>query len=160
MSLGVYLTTAIALVKHGDYVSSEESFNDSLRQSECGETTEDFEGPTQRFLIVVTILWSLISLIGVLANLIVISVMVCGSKLTSATQYFIINLAISDLVFLTTCPTMALVNLHGLINYDRLPQFLGKVICKLDYFSTHVSVFITCLTLMSMTFGKLKTLTA
>jgi hypothetical protein len=59
------------------------------------------------------------------------------------------------MLFLTICPTLALINLHGVIIYNHLPQFIGKVLCKSDYFSTHVTVFITCLTLLSMTFGKI-----
>ena len=92
-------------------------------------------------LLTFTIVWSLISFIGILANLSVVAVMLCGSKLTSATQYFIINLAISDTLFLAICPTLALVNLHRVIIYDHLPTFFAKVICKSDYFSTHVSTF-------------------
>jgi hypothetical protein len=123
--------------------------------SECDAVNDESAiGPSNRFLWIITFLWAFISLVGILANLVVILVMICGSKLTSATHYFIINLAASDLVFLLTCPTLALVNLHDLIDYSRLPQILGKIICKFDYFSSHLSVFITCLTLMSMTFGK------
>ncbi len=97
---------------------------------------------SSRMLLTFTILWSLISFIGIFANLSVVAVMLCGSKLTSATQYFIVNLAISDTLFLAICPTLALVNLHRVIIYDHLPTFFAKVICKSDYFSTHVNIFI------------------
>jgi hypothetical protein len=134
--------------------TSDDSLMINSTNGECDIVNDDFKGPSKNFLVIITILWSVISLIGILANLVVILVMICGSKLTSATHYFIINLAVSDLVFLLTCPTLALVSLHKLINYNHLPKILGKFICQFDYFSSHVSVFITCLTLMSMTFGK------
>ena len=159
-----YTTTAISTLFE-IYFKTDEQLNDLEFMSddgqmingtsgECDAMNDEFKGPSDNFLLIITILWSVISLIGILANLVVILVMICGSKLTSATHYFIINLAASDLVFLLTCPTLALVNLHGLINLNDLPQILGKIICKFDYFSSHVSVFITCLTLMSMTFGE------
>jgi hypothetical protein len=94
---------------------------------------------SQPLLLTFTIVWSLISFIGIFANIGVFTVMLCGPKLTP-TQYFIINLAISDTLFLTICPTLALINLHGVIIYDHLPSFLAKAICKSDYFSTHVTL--------------------
>jgi hypothetical protein len=93
---------------------------------------------SQPLLLLITIVWSLISLIGILANISVFTVMLCGSKLTP-TQYFIINLAISDTLFLAICPALLLINIHGVIIYDHLPSFLAKAICKSDYFSTHVN---------------------
>jgi hypothetical protein len=155
--------------------------NDSLSNSYESENAfeEDLDNDLMihYFLLTITILWILIASVGVMANLIVICVMVCGTKLTSATQYFIINLAISDLLFLIICPTLALINLHRVIISNHFPEFLVKILCKLDFFSSHVSnlskrdcfrhffqqtnflifkmiVFITCLTLMSMTFDR------
>ena len=89
--------------------------------------------------IVVSIVWPLIEIVGVLANAAVLIVMLCASRLTSATQYFIVNLALSDLLFLVICPTLALMNYHQLIIYEKLPQLVGDILCKLDYYSTHVS---------------------
>ena len=115
--------------------------NSSLNQS-VDENSESPDLLSVPVLLTFTIVWSLISFIGILANLSVVGVMLCGSKLTSATQYFIINLAISDTLFLTICPTLALINMHHVIIYDHLPSFLAKAICKSDYFSTHVSCLI------------------
>jgi hypothetical protein len=84
------------------------------------------------------IVWSIILVVGVLANGCVLLVMLSSSNFTSATHYFIINLALSDLIFLIICPTLALFNFYNFIFYDRLPEFLGQIICKMDYFSTHV----------------------
>lgn len=117
--------------------------NDSLINSYESENEfeEDLDNDVMihYFLLTITVLWILIASVGVMANLIVICVMVCGTKLTSATQYFIINLAISDLLFLIICPTLALINLHRVIISNHFPEILVKILCKLDFFSSHVS---------------------
>lgn len=153
MSLKHILKANTTLMDHDKMwpIPNNSNFNSSYFED---YSNEPMAMMNPKFLLLITILWSLISIIGIFANLCVIAVMLCGSKLTSATQYFIVNLAISDMLFLTICPTLALINLHGVIIYNHLPQFIGKVLCKSDYFSTHVTVFITCLTLLSMTFGK------
>lgn len=109
------------------------------------EYEEDFLSISKdpKFIFVTTALWILIQFIGILANLCVISVTFCSSRKKSATQYFITNLAISDSLFLLISPTLALTNMNDLINYDEFPHILAEIICKTDYFLTHVcSVYI------------------
>jgi hypothetical protein len=91
-------------------------------------------------LLLFTILWILIAVVGILANTCVISVMLFSAKLTSATQYFIINLAISDILFLAICPTLVSINVHKLISFEQMPSLLAKLVCKADYFSSHVFI--------------------
>lgn len=91
------------------------------------------------FLLVTTILWASIALIGILANICVIFVASCSSGKKSATHYFITNLAFSDMLFLLVSPTLALFNLHQFISFDGLPLLLGKIICKCDYYLSHVT---------------------
>lgn len=92
-----------------------------------------------RMKIANTIIWSLIAISGILANGTVLVVMFMASKLTSATQYFIINLALSDLIFLTICPSFLIIN-NQINVYKYMPVLFGTLICKLDYFLTHVSL--------------------
>lgn len=100
---------------------------------------EPFISENRAFLLTTTILWVSIAFIGVLANICVISVASCSSVKKSATYYFITNLAFSDMLFLLISPTLALFNLHQLITLGGLPELLGKVICKTDYYLSHVS---------------------
>ncbi len=88
--------------------------------------------------IIFTILWSLIAIFGILSNGCVLFVLLSNKKDLKVTQYFIINLAISDLLFLIICPSFSIINYNNIIIFDHLPEFLGAFICKLDYFSTHV----------------------
>lgn len=90
------------------------------------------------FLFITSIIWVTISVIGILANMCVILVMFCSSTKKSATHYFITNLAFSDMFFLLISPTLAILNLNNSINFNQMPHFLGKLICKADYYLSHV----------------------
>jgi hypothetical protein len=116
-------------------------FNDSSQLFYDNQTdAETFEAIGQpRNLLLFTILWTLIAIVGILANSVVVVVMVFSAKLTSATQYFIINLAISDILFLAICPTLVLINVHKLISFEAMPELVAKLLCKADYFSSHVN---------------------
>lgn len=107
--------------------------------SETNETLA-IEFPDIPHLLFFTIIWPLITGVGILANMCVIVVMLMSAKLTSATQFFIVNLAISDILFLTICPTLVLFNMHRVIELDNLPALLAKLICKADYFLSHVYI--------------------
>jgi predicted branched-subunit amino acid permease len=72
-------------------------------------------------------IWSLISIIGILANGTVLAVIFLQSKLSSATQYFIVNLALSDLLFLAICPIFLMINYQTGF-YKYLPLILGNII--------------------------------
>jgi hypothetical protein len=122
--------------------------NDSLQNIDDLETIE-FE-LTTNFILLLNILWSLIIIFGVSANSFVLGVLICGSRLTSTTQYFIINLATSDITFLLICPTVSLFHYNN-INLNYLN---GKLFCKFSYLLTHITAFTTCLTLMSMTLDR------
>lgn len=73
-----------------------------------------------------SIIWGIIAIIGIFANGTVLVVIFLASKLTSATQYFIINLALSDLIFLAICPTFLIMNYQTRI-YNHLPFILGML---------------------------------
>lgn len=155
---------------------SEISCNDEIFSNNLNTTT--------------SIIWGIIAIIGIFANGTVLVVIFLASKLTSATQYFIINLAISDLIFLAICPTFLIMNYQTKI-YNHLPLLLGRLYFKLYFiklsyfcyfrkiylqtrlffnacnykinknnlkrflkFKFKLTVFITCLTLTSMTFDR------
>lgn len=83
-----------------------------------------------------TILWPIISFIGILANLSVIFVL--PTKKQKPTDYFCLNLAISDLFFLILCPSMLLIDINQIDIYNNLPFFLSNIVCKSNYFLTYV----------------------
>ena len=88
---------------------------------------------------VMSITWSAIAVVGILSNACVLFVMLCNTRILTVTQYFIINLALSDMVFLIICPTFTIISYNQIIIFDHIPDLMGSFFCKLDYFSTHVS---------------------
>lgn len=123
-------------------MSLNEEANDSNISDDYYVVAENGGPPVMndpKFLVATTVVWLAISFVGIAANLCVIVVtFCCWSIKKSATQYFITNLAISDMLFLLISPTLALINLHDLISFNHLPYFVGVVICKADYYLTHV----------------------
>ena len=115
-----------------------EKLNNQTNSTENEELFEDWNniGFSYKLNLAITIIWSIILIIGVLANGCVLLVMLCASQLKTATQYFIFSLASSDLLFLLICPTMALVGYNFHSHYS---DFLGLFLCKLSYGLTHVS---------------------
>nr|QVK45766.1 G protein-coupled receptor [Proales similis] len=128
--------------------------SDQFTGNSSGEQSDDESLISKEFLTVISAVWMLIAFIGIVANLFVILVIAFVRRNKTATHYFIVNLAISDTLFLAICPALAIANLHQFIDYNRMPFILAKIVCKLDFFSTHLAVFVTCLTLMSMTIDR------
>ena len=95
---------------------------------------------TKTLTMIMTVIWVCIALIGILTNGCVLIVLFSNTQCFTVTQYFLISLALSDLLFLIICPTFSIINYNNIIIFDRFSEFLGLFICKLDYFSTHVSV--------------------
>lgn len=83
-----------------------------------------------------TVLWPIISVIGIIANLTVIFVL--PTKKQRPTEYFCLNLAISDLFFLIFCPSMVLIDINEIEIYKNMPLFLSTFICKSNFFLTYV----------------------
>ena len=103
------------------------NLSDSLMPniSNCSDYYSDFNDLQQRLKITNTIIWTVIAIVGILANGGVLVVMFLTSKFTSATQYFIINLALADLIFLAVCPTFLIINNQTNI-YMYMPFILSK----------------------------------
>jgi hypothetical protein len=140
---------------------SYQQFNLSLANNSINASNEDcelWEGDFVSNLIkIMTAAWALIAILGILSNACVLVVFLMGKKNLNVTQCFIINLALSDMLFLIICPTFLIISYNDLqiTIFNNIPEILGAFYCKLDYFSTNVCVFITCLTLLVMTFGKI-----
>lgn len=111
--------------------------NESYNESFCELWEETSFVDNLSFFMSIT--WAIIAIVGILSNACVLVVMICNTQILTVTQYFIINLALSDMVFLIICPTFTIINYNQIIIFDHLPDLMGSFFCKLDYFSTHVS---------------------
>ena len=110
--------------------NSSENFTDFLDDLEFVKFSNDLK-------LVVTILWPIIVVIGVLANGCVLMVIMCTSKTKTTTQYFLLSLSTSDLIFLLICPTNALIG-YNFEKFNFISDFQGLFLCKFSYALAHV----------------------
>ncbi|XP_022096714.1 G-protein coupled receptor 54-like [Acanthaster planci] len=93
--------------------------------------------------ILVPLSWSLIVAVGVITNALVVFVVVLQMKMSTVTNYYIVNLALTDLTFLLFCipfTTMTFIP-HS---------FLNDGICTVVMYVQQASVHATCMTLTVM----------
>lgn len=100
------------------------------------------------YAIIVPLLWGILTFVGALGNALVMYTLIRhGDK--NATNYFVINLAVSDLSFLVmVVPTTATLYV--------LPEWIfGNVMCKITMYMMYVSIFCGFLSfLLYIVFGK------
>ncbi|XP_078610563.1 allatostatin-A receptor-like isoform X1 [Branchiostoma floridae x Branchiostoma japonicum] len=94
------------------------------------------------------IFWGLIVLLGVVGNLLVIIVILKGRQLRSTTNAFILNLSISDFLFIVCTVPFTLV-----IQLDQTWIF-GDVWCKVMHYSTYVSCLLSIYTMVVMSIDR------
>ncbi|XP_052245683.1 galanin receptor type 1-like [Dreissena polymorpha] len=99
------------------------------------------------YAIFVPIVWGTVTFIGAFGNALVIFTLIRhGDK--NATNYFVINLAISDFAFVViVVPFTATLYV--------LPEWVfGEGMCKVTMYMIYVTLHATCLTLMAMTIDR------
>ena len=75
---------------------------------------------------------AVITLIGLVGNSIVVTVICCQGQLKTVTNYYIVNLAITDLAFLVACaPFTASL-------YATRDWIFGRFLCKFVFFLQQV----------------------
>ena len=92
--------------------------------------------------IVVPVVFSLIACVGIAGNMVVLIIIATTPKLRTATNKFLANLAIADIIFLSTCvPFQA----H---KYASWSWPFGEVCCKIIQYLLFVTVYVTVWTLV------------
>ncbi|CAF1337666.1 unnamed protein product [Adineta ricciae] len=110
--------------------------------------TQSHNGPSLHTRYIFASAWIIISVAGVLGNSLVIYVAVRFQKMTNVTNCFIVNLAVTDIVFLAFCMPL-LVAQYTLEHWS-----FNETTCKLMNFISFVSVLVTVLTLVAMTIDR------
>ncbi|XP_061653556.1 KISS1 receptor a [Phyllopteryx taeniolatus] len=131
--------------------SSEANFSRGIRDYDGGKQRWDVaaeeEGEQHPFLTdawLVPLFFSLIMLVGLVGNSVVIYVISKHRQMRTATNFYIANLAATDIIFLVCCVpfTATLYPLPGWI--------FGNFMCKFVAFLQQVTVQATCITLTAM----------
>ncbi|XP_071955197.1 G-protein coupled receptor 54-like [Antedon mediterranea] len=98
----------------------------------------------------VPIVFMSITFVGVLGNGLVIYVIIKNKAMKTMTNYYILNLAITDVAFLGLCaPLTAAI-------YISPEWFYGRFLCKFVYYMMQVTAQATCLTLTAMSLDRFK----
>ncbi|XP_078703666.1 G-protein coupled receptor 54-like [Branchiostoma floridae x Branchiostoma belcheri] len=106
-----------------------------------GNVTSFLDVPTTTEAYVAPTLYSIIFVVGVVGNSLVIYIVARFSEMRTVTNYYIVNLAVTDLAFLVCCiPFTA-------ANYTLPSWIFGEALCKIVNYLKQVAAQATCLTL-------------
>nr|QVN25226.1 kisspeptin-type receptor 9 [Asterias rubens] len=120
----------------------------SFYYSSNSNFTNGFEGETGVHAILVPIIFGIITVVGLIGNGCVVIVIARNRCMRTVTNFFIMNNAITDMVFVVIC---APVTASQFILTDWI---FGDFICKLVVFMQYVSVQASCSTIMAMTIDR------
>lgn len=96
----------------------------------------------------VPVIYGLITLLGLLGNLLVIIVIIMNKKMRSTTNILIFNLAMADLCFILFCVPFTAVE------YAMTTWPFGRIWCKVVNFLTYVSAYVSVYTLVVMSLDR------
>jgi hypothetical protein len=86
------------------------------------------------FYLTIGIIWPLLVVLGLIGNGLVIFISLSYKKLNDITNFYIFNLAITDLLFALFCIPFTT------YLYIAEDWMLGVVFCKLNHFMSHVNI--------------------
>ncbi|XP_035679048.1 G-protein coupled receptor 54-like [Branchiostoma floridae] len=117
----------------------DEQGNDGVSEDTLRMTMDAYVAP---------VLFSIPLLVGATGNALVIYVVARFSEMRTVTNYYIVNLAITDLSFLLCCVPFSAANY-------ALPSWIfGRVLCKLINYLMQVTTQATCITLCIMSVDR------
>ena len=96
--------------------------------------------------VVTPVLFSLIVVIGTVGNLLVIYVILSRPIMQTATNYLLLNLAISDVAFLVICVPITA------YKFAAVTYPFGDVMCKVIGYVMYVTTYVTVYTLVAVSF--------
>ncbi|CAC5397418.1 KISS1R [Mytilus coruscus] len=103
--------------------------------------------PPDTAVFIISIVWSLIILTGVIGNGLVIYILFRYGE-RSVTNVYVTNLAFADLMFIIMVVPVTLIHVV-------IPTWiLGSIICKFSTYMIYVTLHATCLTLSAMTIDR------
>ena len=115
-------------------------------------TQEDIEFHFAFYKVTVPVLYGLITLLGLVGNLLVVFVILSNSKMRSTVNLLLLNLAVSDLLLLTVC--VPFVTYHYAADTWDIAEFF----CKLWQFVLGVTVYVTMYTLVAISVVRFLTI--
>ena len=137
-----------------DWGSSEEcNLTEDSSNGFCNMTSEGSNGNSQEMLlkvvaIVVPILFSIIVVVGLVGNALVVLVVALNKTMHNTTNILIVNLAVSDLMFIVFCVPFTATDYF-------LPSWpFGGIWCKMVQYLVHVTAYASVYTLVLMSIDR------
>ena len=131
-------TTAVYVY---ELVCQLENVSEPANSTNCSSTSPPREKSVHSILMVIS--YIIICLVGLIGNGLVIYVVLRFSKMKTVTNLYILNLAISDVLFL--------IGLPFLITTTLVEHWMfGKAMCKIYYVSYSINIFTSVFTLTAM----------
>jgi RYamide receptor len=112
------------------------------------ETTENFLSTTV-FRTSVYIMYSLVFIVALLGNGLVCFVVQSSPRMKTVTNYFIVNLAVGDILMTLFCIPFSFISVLVLRYWP-----FGGVMCKIVNYSQAVSVFVSAYTLLAISIDR------
>ncbi|KAL2083704.1 hypothetical protein ACEWY4_021477 [Coilia grayii] len=114
--------------------------------SRCDQTVNQDKGSTPVLIaIIITAVYSIVCVVGVVGNVLVMYVIIRYTKMKTATNIYIFNLALADALVTSTLPFQSVNYLMGTWPFGDI---LCKIIMSIDYYNMFTSIF--TLTTMSV----------
>uniref|UniRef100_A0A4W3JIU6 Opioid receptor, delta 1a n=1 Tax=Callorhinchus milii TaxID=7868 RepID=A0A4W3JIU6_CALMI len=127
----------------GDFPSSPSGFNGSVNGSSEPFPVRSFTSTA--IAIAITALYSVVSVLGLIGNFLVMYLIVRYTKMKTATNIYIFNLALADALATSTLPFQSAKYLMETWPFGEL---LCKTVMSIDYYNMFTSIF--TLTMMSV----------
>ncbi|CAF0860814.1 unnamed protein product [Rotaria sp. Silwood1] len=136
------------IINNHIYVSTMNNLTTFIDNNNNISEHEYHDGPSLHTRFIFVSAWILIAFAGIIGNSLVIFVAIRFEKLSNVTNCFIVNLAITDIVFLAFCMPFLVVQ------YTLDHWYFDQIFCKLLHFTSFLSVLVTVLTLVIMTIDR------
>ena len=122
------------------------NFDDEFEQPQDDESTSELSLSLKIFM---SIMYMTISVLSISLNGIVIYMILAYKRMKTITNYFIMNLAIGDLLMACLCIPFTFVS-------DFLLHFwpFGQLMCSIVSYSQAISVFISAYTLVAISIDR------
>lgn len=118
----------------------------NMNSSRCDRTAELDKSATPVIVaIIITALYSIVCVLGLVGNVLVMYVIIRYTKMKTATNIYIFNLALADALATSTLPFQSVNYLMGTWPFG---DWLCKIVMSIDYYNMFTSIF--TLTTMSV----------
>ncbi|XP_073513951.1 C-X-C chemokine receptor type 5 [Phyllobates terribilis] len=121
-----------------------ENYIDFACESSLDEDLQEHEKHNKLYLVVIPVLYSLVFVVGAVGNILVLFILLTKHRSRSSTDYFLLHLAIADLLMLVTFPFAITESIVGWKFGDFLCKVVGAI-SRLNFYCS--SLLLGCISI-------------